>query len=146
MTRLRNSLLAMGVDATCYNFNQVGAAGKWLQEAREAHQLAMGYGYSLGNTPLTWLQTQMKLDLVFCIALSELAGRNNQPINKHNTGRACLVRGPGFLSDALVSGFDEVRYCPKPHLLIDLDDGVKLWALQEARRLMDARDIIGAPS
>ncbi len=136
MTRLRNALIAMGVDAQCFRFNQTVEAGIWLQQSGETDQIRMGYAYSLGNTTLTLLQTQFKFNLVFCIALSSMAGRNNHPIDKQKTARACLVQGPGQMSNALVTGFDEIRYVAKPHLLLDLDDGVKLWALQEAKKLI----------
>jgi len=136
MTRLRNALLAMGIDAECFNFDQELAAGEWLAEALKQGEPTLGYSYSLGNTTLSALQVEMKFHLVFCIAMSELAGRNNRPINKKNVARACLVRGPGELSDALVGGFDEIRYVAEPHLWLDLDAGVKAWALQEAARFL----------
>ena len=136
MWRLANELTAMGCQTGRYNFNQTAAAGKWLRECRQLGHPTLGYSYSLGNTALTYLQMHLPFDLVFCVAMSELAGSNNQAIDKHNVGRACLARGPGILSDAVVRGFDEVRMYTKPHLLLDLDRGVRTWALLEAKAFL----------
>jgi hypothetical protein len=132
MKRLANALIAKGCDARCFDFNEEARAGKWLRECRQLGHTTLGYSYSLGNTTLTYLQSVMPFNLVFCIAMSELAGANNRPIVRRNIGRACLARGPGVLSDAIVRGFDEVRMYAKPHLLMDLDSDVARWALQEA--------------
>jgi hypothetical protein len=136
MKRLANALLAMGIQSACFNFNKIEPAMSWLAVCRKAGHPTLGYSYSLGNTSLTYLQTLMHFDLVFCIAMSELAGRNNRPINKQHVKRACLVKGPGIMSDVIVAGFDEVRTINKPHLLMDLDDSVRTWALQEAKKLV----------
>jgi hypothetical protein len=134
MKRLVGRLRALGIDAYGFNFSPLNPVESWLCKCQKEGHPTLVYSYSLGNTTALYLTYLVKLDLLFCVALSSLAGKNNRPIYKANVKRSCLAYGPGLLSDVILPGFDEKRYVDKPHLLLDLDSSVSAWALQEAKR------------
>lgn len=127
MTILRDKLRAMGFDADCYNFDDRSA----YNACAHRDPLCL-YGYSLGNTTALWLQSLLKVRLLFCIAISELAGSNNHPIVKANVAHSVLWHGPGIMSDVILKGFDETYFCNSSHLLMDLAAPVQASALAHA--------------
>jgi hypothetical protein len=127
--QLANWIRKLGIDAQCFDYTQVAAADTFGPE--------LLYGYSLGVTSITFLQTMKPYQLVFAIAASEGAGRNNYPIHKKNTHRAVLWSGPGWLSDADTGGgWDQVSYSRWPHLMIQFAPAVRASALKEAQALL----------
>ena len=141
---------AHGVTADVYGYTEVERARVNLGKYRQrGHQLAL-VGYSLGCTTATWLQTQMAIDLVVCIAESTLG--ENHPIDRKNTKRAVLYSGPDFLSSAGPhDGFSkvvEVDALRRPllavpvlsHVLIPFTDPVTDGVLDELAKLAKETD------
>ena len=138
--RLANTFRGMGIEAQCFDFDQVTAAYDWLSSAALLGQPIIGVGYSLGNTAVLYLQTLMRMDLVFSIAASELAGSNNRPIDHNNTRRSILWRGPGVLSGAGGGlGYDEVHDIDRPHLLMDFAGPVQDSAVNAAKLILGTK-------
>jgi len=129
---LARRLRAMGIEARCYSFDDRSVYGDLVLAFNQRRPL-LGYAYSLGNTALTYYQSRIPFRLVFCIAMSELAGHNNEPISKRNTKNSTLWRGPGILSDALVKGFDRVKFSNNPHLTIDFDQQISDDAIEQTK-------------
>jgi hypothetical protein len=135
--RTANRLRAIGIEAECFNYNQMELAELRLTAARNEKRPVGSLAYSLGNTAALWLQQYTPFNLVFSIADSEL-GRN-YPINHTHTKRSVLWRGPGILSGAGGDlGYDVVHDSGKPHLLIHFAPEVWQDAVAEFSKLFAA--------
>ena len=135
--RTANRFRRLGIEAECFNFDQMQLAEARLTTARKAKRPVGTLAYSLGNTAALWLQQYTPFNLVFSIADSEL-GRN-YPINHANTKRSVLWRGPGTLSGAGGDlGYDVVHDSTKPHLLMDFAPEIWQDAVREFSKLFAA--------
>jgi hypothetical protein len=98
---------AKGIEIDVFAYTDIWKAKDALHD--HAYAKCAVVGYSLGVTTATYLQTQMRVDLLLSIAASTLAGDNNHLVNHANTKRSILYRGTDFLSSAgLHDGYDEV--------------------------------------
>jgi hypothetical protein len=95
-----------GIGAWVYDYGEIDRARADIGALHGLSKIAL-VGYSLGCTAATYLQTQMRVDLVVSVAASTLG--ENHRINRVNTKRSVLYRGTDFLSSAgLHDGYDEV--------------------------------------
>jgi peptidoglycan hydrolase-like protein with peptidoglycan-binding domain len=134
---LARELRSLGIDSTTYAYGQVQAAITELDRRSSRGFVNLLYGYSLGVTSVTYIQTVRQVSLCFAIAASKLG--QNHPINKRNTARAVLWRAPGFLSSAGGGlGFDEVNDIVRPHLMMSFAKPVLNSAVAEALALQRA--------
>jgi hypothetical protein len=114
----------LGYDGDCYNFNQMADIHPVLRSYQEhQHPISM-LCYSLGVTTGTAYQLRYSLDLLICVAGSELG--NNYPISQVNTKRSVLIRGSGIMSAwGKDAGFTKVYDLDHvPHLLMDFHPDV----------------------
>jgi hypothetical protein len=132
--RLAARARAIGIETDVYRYTEADRARLNLSAKHATGRKIALVGYSLGCTTTTWLQTQMRVDLLCAIAESSLA--QNHPISKANTRRSVLWAGPGFLSDAgTTSGFDQVHAVEAPHLWMDFSPRVTDGVLAELATL-----------
>jgi hypothetical protein len=128
-------LRAIGIEAECFNFNQMQFAEARLTAARNEGRPVGSLAFSLGNTAALWLQQYTPFNVVFSIADSKL-GRN-YPINHTQTKRSILWRGPGVLSGAGGNlGYDVVHESNKVHLLMDFAPEIWQDAIAEFSKLI----------
>lgn len=125
----------LGMEADVFEYGELREAWTSItHKKREGYKIAL-VGYSLGNSTATYLQKDLKVDLLLAIAQSSL-GRNHR-IKKSNTLRSVLWYGPDFLSNAgLRNGFDEIKYVSTFHLWMNVDLRVIRGVLNELKNLV----------
>lgn len=118
VVRMANAATQLGIAADVFHYDDTDKIAEAVDAHRAAGCLIAGLGYSLGVSALTYAQRTRKFDLVLCVAGSKLG--MNYHINKTNTKRSILWRGPGILSGAGGDlGFDMVHDVDAPHLWMD---------------------------
>jgi hypothetical protein len=122
---LANLVKGLGAEADVFIYEDYQKAeANILEKRKDGYKIAL-VGYSLGDTSITYIQTQALYKIDLLIAIAESPFGQNYLINKTNTKRSILFHGPDFLSDAgSNSGFDEVINLPDFHLFMDLDPKV----------------------
>ena len=140
VVRMAAAATQLGIQADVFAYGDTDGISAAVDARRVAGYLVAGLGYSLGVSALTYAQRLRKFDLVLCVAGSRLG--QNYFINKTNTRRSVLWRGPGVLSGAGGDlGFDVVHdVASAPHLWMDFAPevasgvGAELSALLKAER------------
>jgi hypothetical protein len=97
---------AQGVVADVFDYQDWATAAQRVDHWRGLGDKIALFGYSLGCSSATYIQSVRPVDLLMCCAESELA--ENYSVNKENTKRSILWMGQDFLSDANSEGFDVV--------------------------------------
>lgn len=135
----------LGMETDVFEYSELREAWTSItRKKREGYKIAL-VGYSLGNSTATYLQREIKVDLLLAIAQSSL-GRNHR-INKSNTVRSVLWHGPDFLSNAgLENGFDEIKYINTFHLWMNVDPRVITGVLNELKSLVEEDNCGSAPA
>jgi hypothetical protein len=127
---------SLGVVADVYGYTDGAEAHRAINVQRKKGHKIAGVGYSLGVSALTELQRRCPFDLVFCIAGSSLG--INYPIDKDNTKRSVLWKGPGILSGAGGDlGFNEVNTTNAWHLFAPSDPPVVASFQRELHKMRD---------
>jgi hypothetical protein len=129
VVKMASTARQIGIQADVFAYGDTDKIAAVVDAHRTTGYFIAGLGYSLGVSALTYAQCTRKFDLVLCVAGSKLG--QNYMINKSNTARSVLWRGPGLLSGAGGNlGFDVVHdVAGAPHLWMDFApevvDGVK---------------------
>lgn len=119
VVRMAKAAQQLGIQADVFAYGDTDKIAGAVDAHHTTGYLIAGLGYSLGVSALTYAQRTRKFDLVLCVAGSKLG--QNYHINRSNTARSVLWRGPGVLSGAGGDlGFDVVHdVAGAPHLWMD---------------------------
>lgn len=142
MDGIAKHLRANGVECDVYVYQDYQPAISRILAYRGLGFKIGCVGYSLGCTDVTYIGSQLPLDLAICIAESPFA--QNHKISHPNIKRSVLFHSPEFLSSAGThDGFDKVvELSPWPfaipvlgHLSADYSSVVLAGVLDEFARL-----------
>jgi hypothetical protein len=132
---------AQGVIADVFNYQDWATGAGRVDHWRGVGCKVALFGYSLGCSSATYIQTARPIDLLLCCAESSLA--QNYAVDPINTKRSVLWVGQDFLSDANSGGFTvvtPVQITPftfpiLDHLAMDWSSVVTKGALEELAAL-----------
>jgi hypothetical protein len=133
---------AQGVIADVFNYQDWATGASRVDHWRGVGCKVALFGYSLGCSSATYIQTARPIDLLLCCAESSLA--QNYPVSEY-TKRSVLWIGQDFLSDANSGGFTvvtPVQITPftfpiLDHLAMDWSSIVTRGALEELAKLRE---------
>lgn len=142
VVRMAAAATQLGIQVDVFSYGDTDLIAGVVDAHRTTGYLIAGLGYSLGVSALTYAQSNYQghtghlFDLVLCVAGSRLG--QNYPINKQNTKRSVLWRGPGVLSGAGGDlGFDVVHdVVGSPHLWMDFAPEVASGVEDELSKLL----------
>jgi hypothetical protein len=132
---------AQGVVADVFAYQDWATAASRVDHWRGVGYKVALFGYSLGCSSATYIQTLRPIDLLMCCAESSLG--QNYAVDPDNTKRSVLWIGQDFLSDADVGPFTEtitVNITPFTfpvidHLAMDWSSIITKGALEELAKL-----------